>query len=125
RRPSRRRPPGRAAVAGHPDPPPPVARPPRRRPPAAGRRRAAQAPPRLARRRPAAQPRVRRPRGPIPRGGIPPQAGQAGPAVPLVTPRGPCYRSSLMIPARVYHYRDPAAVVLGLGELRGRGLTPR
>jgi hypothetical protein len=30
-----------------------------------------------------------------------------------------------MIPARVYRYRDPAAVVLGLGELRGRGLTPR
>ena len=30
-----------------------------------------------------------------------------------------------MIPARVYHYRDPAAVVLGLGELRERGLTPR
>ena len=30
-----------------------------------------------------------------------------------------------MIPARVYHYRDPAAVVLGLGELRSRGLTPR
>jgi hypothetical protein len=30
-----------------------------------------------------------------------------------------------MIPSRVYHYRDPAAVVLGLGELRERGLTPR
>lgn len=30
-----------------------------------------------------------------------------------------------MIPARVYHYRDPASVVLGLGELRERGLTPR
>src|ERR687891_608915 len=30
-----------------------------------------------------------------------------------------------MIPARVYHYRDPAAVVLGLGELRSRGLTAR
>jgi hypothetical protein len=30
-----------------------------------------------------------------------------------------------MIPARVYHYRDPAAVVIGLNELLGRGLTPR
>ena len=30
-----------------------------------------------------------------------------------------------MIPARVYHYRDPAAVVLGLRELRLRGLTTR
>lgn len=30
-----------------------------------------------------------------------------------------------MIPARVYHYRDPAAVVLGLGDLRNRGLTAR
>jgi len=30
-----------------------------------------------------------------------------------------------MIPARVYHYRDPAAVVLGLSELRNRGLTQR
>ena len=39
--------------------------------------------------------------------------------------RGPCYVSGHVIPARVYHYRDPAAVVLGLGELRNRGLTPR
>lgn len=30
-----------------------------------------------------------------------------------------------MIPARVYHYRDPAAVVLGLEELSARGLTAR
>lgn len=30
-----------------------------------------------------------------------------------------------MIPSRVYHYRDPAAVHLGLGELRRKGLTPR
>jgi hypothetical protein len=30
-----------------------------------------------------------------------------------------------MIPARVYHYRDPAAVVIGLNELLARGLTPR
>ncbi len=30
-----------------------------------------------------------------------------------------------MIPARVLHYRDPAAVALGLRELRKRGLTPR
>jgi hypothetical protein len=30
-----------------------------------------------------------------------------------------------MIPARVYHYRDPAAVAIGLGELRRTGLTPR
>lgn len=30
-----------------------------------------------------------------------------------------------MIPATVYHYRDPAAVALGLRELRFRGLTPR
>jgi hypothetical protein len=30
-----------------------------------------------------------------------------------------------VIPARVYHYRDPAAVILGLGEQRKRGLTPR
>jgi hypothetical protein len=30
-----------------------------------------------------------------------------------------------MIPARVYHFRDPASVVLGLGELGRRGLTPR
>ncbi len=30
-----------------------------------------------------------------------------------------------MIPARVFHYRDPAAVALGLRELRKRGLTPR
>lgn len=37
---------------------------------------------------------------------------------------GPWYEWRV-IPARVYHYRDPAAVVLGLGELRGRGLTPR
>jgi hypothetical protein len=26
---------------------------------------------------------------------------------------------------RVYHYRDPAAVILGLKELRKQGLTPR
>ena len=30
-----------------------------------------------------------------------------------------------MIPTRVVHYRDPAAVYLGLEELRRRGLTPR
>ncbi len=30
-----------------------------------------------------------------------------------------------MIPTRVYHYRDPAAVILGLKELRKQGLTPR
>ena len=30
-----------------------------------------------------------------------------------------------MFPTRVYHYRDPAAVVLGLRELRRHGLTPR
>lgn len=30
-----------------------------------------------------------------------------------------------MIPTRVYHYRDPAAVILGLRELRKKGLTPR
>lgn len=30
-----------------------------------------------------------------------------------------------MIPAKVLHYRDPAAVFLGLDELRKRGLTPR
>ena len=30
-----------------------------------------------------------------------------------------------MIPTTVYHYRDPAAVALGLRELRFRGLTPR
>jgi len=30
-----------------------------------------------------------------------------------------------MIPSRVYHYRDPAAVHLGLNELRRTGLTPR
>jgi hypothetical protein len=30
-----------------------------------------------------------------------------------------------MIPSRVYHYRDPAAVILGLKELRKKGLTPR
>lgn len=30
-----------------------------------------------------------------------------------------------MIAARVFHYRDPAAVAIGLGELRRQGLTPR
>jgi hypothetical protein len=30
-----------------------------------------------------------------------------------------------MIPTRVLHYRDPAAVAIGLGELRRQGLTPR
>jgi hypothetical protein len=30
-----------------------------------------------------------------------------------------------VIPSTVYHYRDPAAVALGLRELRFRGLTPR
>ena len=30
-----------------------------------------------------------------------------------------------MIPARVHHFRDPTAVVLGLKELGQRGLTPR
>ena len=30
-----------------------------------------------------------------------------------------------MIPARVYHYREPAAAMLGLQELAKRGLTPR
>lgn len=30
-----------------------------------------------------------------------------------------------MIPSKVYHFRDPAAVNLGLGELRRKGLTPR
>jgi hypothetical protein len=30
-----------------------------------------------------------------------------------------------MFPTRVYHYRDPAAVNLGLKELRKQGLTPR
>lgn len=30
-----------------------------------------------------------------------------------------------MFPTRVYHYRDPAGVVLGLKELRRQGLTPR
>ena len=30
-----------------------------------------------------------------------------------------------MIASRVYHYRDPAAVILGLKELRKQGLTPR
>lgn len=30
-----------------------------------------------------------------------------------------------MFPTRVYHYRDPAAVVLGLKQLRKQGLTPR
>ena len=26
---------------------------------------------------------------------------------------------------QTHHYRDPAAVILGLGELRRKGLTPR
>ena len=30
-----------------------------------------------------------------------------------------------MIATKVFHYRDPAAVVLGLKELRKQGLTPR
>lgn len=30
-----------------------------------------------------------------------------------------------MIPTKIYHYRDPAAVILGLKELRKQGLTPR
>lgn len=30
-----------------------------------------------------------------------------------------------MFPTRVFHYRQPAAVILGLKELRKRGLTPR
>ena len=30
-----------------------------------------------------------------------------------------------MFETRVYHYRDPAAVILGLKELRKQGLTPR
>src|SRR5687767_12615042 len=30
-----------------------------------------------------------------------------------------------MIATRTYHYRDPAAVILGLKELRKQGLTPR
>jgi hypothetical protein len=30
-----------------------------------------------------------------------------------------------MMATRVYHYRDPAAVILGLKELRRQGLTPR
>ena len=30
-----------------------------------------------------------------------------------------------MLPTRTYHYRDPAAVILGLRELRRKGLTPR
>jgi hypothetical protein len=30
-----------------------------------------------------------------------------------------------LLPTRVYHYRDPAAVILGLKELRKKGLTPR
>jgi hypothetical protein len=30
-----------------------------------------------------------------------------------------------LLPTRVYHYRDPAAVILGLRELRKKGLTPR
>ena len=33
--------------------------------------------------------------------------------------------SPALIPTRVYHYRDPAAVILGLRELRKKGLTPR
>lgn len=32
---------------------------------------------------------------------------------------------ALVIPARVHHYRDPAAVSIGLGELSARGLVPR
>lgn len=31
----------------------------------------------------------------------------------------------MMFATRVYHYRDPAAVILGLKELRKQGLTPR
>jgi len=30
-----------------------------------------------------------------------------------------------MLATRIYHYRDPAAVILGLKELRKQGLTPR
>jgi hypothetical protein len=30
-----------------------------------------------------------------------------------------------VIPTKIYHYRDPAAVILGLKELRKQGLTPR
>ena len=30
-----------------------------------------------------------------------------------------------MFATRSYHYRDPAAVILGLKELRKQGLTPR
>ena len=30
-----------------------------------------------------------------------------------------------MFPTRIYHYRHPAAVILGLKELRRQGLTPR
>jgi hypothetical protein len=30
-----------------------------------------------------------------------------------------------MIPSRVYHFRDPAGVALGLRELRRAGVTPR
>jgi hypothetical protein len=30
-----------------------------------------------------------------------------------------------VIASRVYHYRDPAAVAIGLGELRRQGVTPR
>lgn len=30
-----------------------------------------------------------------------------------------------MIATRIYHYRDPAAVIIGLKELRKQGLTPR
>jgi len=30
-----------------------------------------------------------------------------------------------MFPTRVYHYRDPAGLILGLKELRKKGLTPR
>ena len=30
-----------------------------------------------------------------------------------------------MFATRVYHYRDPSAVILGLKELRKQGLTPR
>lgn len=33
--------------------------------------------------------------------------------------------STAMLATRVYHYRDPAAVILGLKELRKKGLTPR
>lgn len=30
-----------------------------------------------------------------------------------------------MLPARIHHYRDPTSVVIGLTELRNRGLNPR